>query len=121
MSNFFGAADVTESIEYQTPDGQGWIKLRSELTKAEMNKLYQTSPQSDNDRVGVISFSEKLIETLFAGWSNTDENGNEIEFNIKTFRQMGQKAAQWVEKTVGEHFKTITGAEVEETEKKPEE
>lgn len=121
MSNFFGAADVTEFIEYATPDGEGYIRLRSELTKAEMNKLYQTSPQSDNDRVGVISFSEKLLETLFAGWSNTDEHGNEVEFNIKVFRTMGQKSAQWVEKTVGEHFRTITGAEVEELEKKPEE
>ena len=121
MSNFFSAADVSDFIEYQTPDGEGYIRLRSQLTKAEMNKLYQTSPQSDNDRTGVISFSEKLIETLFAGWSNTDEHGNEVDFSIKEFRKMGQKPAQWVEKTVGEHFKSITGAEVEELEKKPEE
>lgn len=121
MSNFFSAASLDDFIEYPTPDGEGYIRLRSELTKQEMNKLYQASPQSENDRSGVISFTEKLLEMLFLGWSNTDEHGNEVEFSIKLFRNMGQKSAQWVEKTVGEHFRTISGVETDEMEKKPEE
>ena len=121
MSNFFSPASLDEYIEYPTPDGEGYIRLRSELTKQQMNKLYQASPQSENDRTGVISFTEKLLETLFLGCSNTDAKGNEVEFTIKMFREMSQKSAQWVEKTVGDHFRTITGAEVEDLEKKPEE
>ncbi len=118
MSNFFGAANVEEFAEYKTPDGEGYIRLRTELTKSDMNRLYKDSPQGDNDRQGVITFSEKLLETLFVGWSNSDSNGNEVPFTIKTFRDMSSKSAQWVEKTVGEHFRTITGTETEELEKK---
>lgn len=120
-NNFFAAADVASYTEYKTPDGEGYIRLRSELTKNEMNKIYTTAPQSENDRVGNISFSEKLVETLFAGWSFTDDQGNVMEFNSKVFKSMNNKAAAWIEKTVGEHLREITGAEVEELEKKDEE
>lgn len=120
MSNFFSNADVSDVTRYEA-EGGAWIELRNQLSKREMNDLFKKSPQSENDRSGVISFSTELIQILFSGWSNVDEHGNEVEFNAKTFNALAQKPAQWIEKTVGEHFRTITGTEVEELEKKPEE
>lgn len=117
--SFFAKASATDSVEYATPDGQGYIRLRKELSKADVNNLYKESPHGDEDRVGMISFSEKLAELLVVDWSNTDPDGQPIPFSIKEFRGLNAKAAQWIEKTIGNHFKEITGSETEELEKKP--
>jgi hypothetical protein len=61
---------------------------------------------------------EKLLELLVVGWSFTDENGNEIPFSVMEYRSLEASGTSWMEKTVNEHFRNITGAEVEDMEKK---
>jgi hypothetical protein len=116
--SFFAKASVTDYKEYTTPDGEGFIRLRKELSKQDVNGLYKDSPRGEDDRVGMVSFSEKLVEKLIVGWSNTDPDGNAVEFGIKEFRALNAQAAQWIEKTVGQHFRDITGTEAEDLEKK---
>lgn len=122
MANFFAKSNPSEYIEVVTPDGEGFIRLRKTISKGDVNGLYKQSPRGDDDRNGVISFSEKLSELLILGWSFEDEQGNQKPFNIADFRALEAPAAAWIEKEVGKHFEGLTkNVNGEDEEKKPSE
>lgn len=117
---FFELASNDEKIRIETEDGQDWIEVKADLSKAEFNKLALNGPRNNEDRAGGLSFSETLVQTFVKGWSFTDADGKPVEFSMALYKGMKTQAANWISSKVMDHFSDITSVEVEEAEGKPE-
>lgn len=117
---FFELANNEEVIRIETEDGQDWIEVKADLSKAEFNRLALAGPQNPDDRAGGLTFMDKVVETFVRGWSFKDENGNPVEFDMRLYKNLKTQAANWISGKCMEHFNNLTKVEVEEAEGKPE-
>lgn len=116
---FFRRADANEVERYTTPDGEDWVDLRKEFSKSEVNKIITTSPKSNDDIGGSLSFVERFAEMAVVGWSAVNEKGEPIKFTVEEYRKLAASAGQWLDRTLIEHLQKTIGGEVDAKEKKP--
>ena len=116
---FFRRASIDDVIRYTTPDGEDWVDLRKEFSKAEVNKIILSSPKNNEDLAGSLSFIERFAETAVVAWSMVDDKGKEVKFSLDEYRKLAAEASQWLDRQLIEHLQKSIGNEVEEEEKKP--
>lgn len=116
---FFRRANAEDVIRYTTPDGEDWIDLRKEFSKAEVNKIILSSPKANDDLAGSLSFVERFAEMAVVSWSMVDDKGKEVKFTVEEYKKLAAESSQWLDKTLVEHLQKTIGREVEDQEKKP--
>lgn len=118
MSNFFKKARTDKVDRYIAPDGENWIELRAELSKAEANRILEHSPSSERDIRGGLSFYEYFYESTIVRWSATDEEGSPIAATVEAYRELEATVARWIDETLTKHLSKTLGSKVEELEGK---
>lgn len=118
--SFFQLANNEEVIRFETEDGQDWIEVKADLSKAEFNKLALAGPSSADDRAGGLTFMDKVVQTFMRDWSFKDAEGNAVEFDMRLYKNLQVGPANWISGKCMEHFNNLTKIEVEDAEGKPE-
>lgn len=128
MGKFLRLANKQETRRYfYEVDGEmtdEFIDLRTQLTKAEASTLLKFAPRKEDDLEGGLRFIERAFNDIVEGWSLTteDENGNEIsvEPSVEVYQQLDAAAAAWIDRSVGQHLRSVLGSEAEGAEGKQE-
>ena len=106
-------ANTEEVRRYTMDDGSDdYIELRAEITKKQATDLLRFAPKKEDDLDGGLRFIEKAFNDLIVGWS-LDESPN-----VQTYQQLDAVSAGWVDRTVGNHLRSVLGAEAEQAEGK---
>lgn len=117
--SFFRRANESEVERVPTPDGEGFVDLKAEFSKGEVNKIIMNAPKSQDDIAGSLQFIERFAEIAVLDWSMTDEKGNKVPFSIQEYRRLHADAAKWLDQTLAAHLQKTIGKDVEELEGKP--
>ena len=107
-------ANVEESRRYTTEDGEDYLDLRAQITKREASSLLKFAPRKEDDLDGGLRFIEKAFADLIMGWSLP------VEPTADNYNLLDAAGASWVDRTVGQHLRTVLGSEAEEAEGKQE-
>lgn len=118
MGNFFKKARTDTTTRYFTPDGDDYIDLRAELSKAEANQILSASPTGERDIEGGLAFFEHFFAKTIVGWSFVDEEEHPVPPTIENYRSLEASAARWIDEQLGTHLNKTLGAKVEELEGK---
>lgn len=118
MSGFFKLARIDETTRYHTPDGDDYIDLRAELSKAEANQILSASPTGERDIEGGLAFFEHFFQKTCVGWSMTDDEGHPVKPTVEAYRSLEASAARWIDEQLGVHLNKTLGARVEDLEGK---
>lgn len=108
-------ANIEETRRYYDDEGESWLDLRAEITKREASSLLKFAPRKEDDLDGGLRFIEKAFADLIMGWSL------DIEPTAENYNLLDAAGASWVDRTVGQHLRTVLGSEAEAAEGKPEE
>lgn len=114
--SFFRVVNKAETKRITAPDGESYIEVLADISKADFNKLVKQAPRVENDIDNTLSFAEKVVEYFVVGWSHTDDAGKPVPFDIPTFRALPADVANWVSQTVINYFNEKS--QVEEAAKK---
>lgn len=117
--SFFRIANPDEVKRIETPDGEGFLELKVEFSKAEINRVVLAAPKNNEDVKGGLNFIERFAEIAVMGWSMTDDKGNPVKFDIKVYQSLHSDAAKWIDEQLAEHLKATIGKDVEDVEGKP--
>ena len=116
---FFRVANADEVKRIETPDGEDYIELYMEFSKAQINKVILAAPKGQDDVAGGLNFIERFFEVAVADWSMTDDKGNKVKPTVKVYQSLANDAAKWIDEQLAEHLKLTIGKDVEEVEGKP--
>lgn len=122
MGKFLRLAN-TEDFKryYYEVDGEPtdeYIDLRTQLKKSEANAMLKFAPRQENDLEGGMRFIERAFHDIVKGWSLEDDDGNPIPATVETYQDLDAAAAQWVDRSLGVHLRTVLGADGEKAEGK---
>lgn len=116
---FFKFANPDEVKRIETPDGEDYLELYVEFSKAQINKVILAAPKGQDDVAGGLNFIERFFEVSVAGWSMTDKDGKPVKPTLDAYRKLHNDAAKWIDEQLAEHLKSTIGKDVEEVEGKP--
>lgn len=116
--SIFRRADKDRTIRYTTDDGEDWIELRAEFTKKEMRQIFSVAPVGDQatDVDANFNFIETLFDKCVIDWSFEREDGTHVKPSVAEYHELVSEAAQWIDIKLGEHFRHLVGADLEELE-----
>lgn len=111
---FLRFANTEETKRYETPDGDEYIDLRAEISKKEATSLLKFAPKKEDDLDGGLRFIEKAFNDLIVAWSL------DAPTNVESYQKLDAAAATWIDRTVGNHLRSVLGTEAEAAEGKQE-
>ena len=100
----------------ETIEDRDWIKVRTSLSKSEVNDILVQAPTGERDLRGGFQFLEEFFEAVVIDWSYVDEEGAPVKPEVKEYREMESEGASIIERKLGEHLNKIVGREVEKKE-----
>lgn len=115
---FLRLANTEDKKRYYYEGTEEYIVLRTELTKKEASGLLKFAPRKEDDLDGGLRFIAKAFKDLITEWSLEDAEGNPLPPTVETYELLDQRAASWIDSTVGNHLRSVLGTEAEEAEKK---
>jgi hypothetical protein len=118
--DFFRVANNEDVKRIITPGGEGFLDLKGEFSKGEVNKIIINAPKDTTDVAGSLSFIERFAEIAILDWSFKDKEGKPVKFSLKVYRELAAPVAKWLDAQLGEHLQSTIGKDVEEVEGKPE-
>jgi len=121
MSNdFFKKADkgATEVFYFgpETAEDRPFIRVRSSLSKKEVNNLLVSAPSEQKDIKGAFNFFDIFFERVIVDWSYTDDDGNPVPPTLNALDDMDSSAARAIQDKLSVHLNKIIGREVEQAE-----
>jgi hypothetical protein len=116
--SIFRRADKDATVRYTTDDGEDFIEMRAEFTKKEMRQLFSVAPTGDkaNDVDANFTFIEALFDKCVLDWSFERADGTHVKPSVAEYHELVSEAASWIDVKLGEHFRHLVGADVEELE-----
>lgn len=117
--SFFRVANPAEVKRIETPDGEGFLELKVEFSKSEINKVILAAPKAQDDIKGGLNFIERFAEVAVMGWSMVDDKGAPVKFAIPVYQSLHSEAAKWIDEQLAEHLKATIGKDVDDAEGKP--
>lgn len=119
MSGFFKKARSTATIKYFLGEGEDdYIELRSELSKAEANKILANSPTGERDIAAGLAFYEYFFSQTIVSWTYTDEEGDPVAPTVEAYRELRADLAKVIDEKLVTHLGVTLGTKVEELEGK---
>ena len=118
----WGRADTQATKTIMHDDGENFIVVRTNLTKAEANRLMEHSPTRedvDNRMIKTIELIEASMEVFVTDWSVEDDDGNKIVPTIASYRELPASIGAWIDQQVQKEVSVAMGVDVEEAEGKP--
>jgi hypothetical protein len=116
---FLRVSNPQEVRRITTPEGDDWIELKADFSKADVNKMIVRAPKTGDDIKSSLDFIDSFFEIAVVNWSLTDDAGNAVKPSLSVYKSLSNDAAKWVDEQLGEAISSLLGKEAEEEGKQP--
>jgi predicted transcriptional regulator len=109
-------AEATVTHTFGEEDGADYIRVRSELSKAEANDIIKHIPTEQRDLEGYTTLLERLFEKVVVAWSMEDEKGKPVAPLVENYREMTAEGAALIDEKLRDVLNGLFGARTEQLE-----
>lgn len=109
---FLRLANEEEFDRVYYEDTEEFIDLKKEISKKTANGLLKFAPQKENNLEEGLRFIERAFRDIVVGWSL------DAPPTVETYQKLDAAAAQWIDRTVGNHVRKVLGVDAQEVEGK---